>query len=291
MRRVCLTIGIIFFGLCLSTQVWSFGLAPAIIELEGERGQILESRFTLVNEDLEEKTFYFEILKFEAKDESGSPEFIPFEEDHEDLPEWITFENKSLIVPARSFIEVLFNITIPTDTPSGGYYAAITVSNSKPIDETVAPTIRNKTAILIFLDIEGETLEKAALLDFVAPKIVSKTAGTFSYRIQNQGNVYLKPKGTIVLKDVFGRTLIEVDANPDENRVLSETTRKIKTNFSGKTAFGPVTAKLQLEYGEQNQKLSDSITFWVLPWKILLTGFGTIMVLCVGLTTLVKRKR
>lgn len=291
MRRLCLTTGIIFFGLCLSTQVWSFGLAPAIIELSGEQSKILESRFTLVNDKDQEKTFYFETIKFEAKDESGSPRFIPYEEDRSDLPEWITFAEKSLIVPARSFVEVPFTVAVPSGIQSGGYYAAITVSDSRPPTEATTPTIQNKTAILIFLNVKGENIEKATLSDFQTSKILDKTSGTFSYKIENQGNVYLKPTGTIILKDIFGRILAEVDANPEGSRVLNNTIRKIEADFSGKLTIGPVTAELNLKYGEQNQKLADSLVFWVLPWKILLLAAGISIVLIVGLKTFVKNKK
>ena len=288
MRKTCLIIGLIFFTCCLSRQVWAFAVAPAIVEMSGNRGEILKDTFTLINNNNTEKTFYFETLKFEAKDESGSPKFIPYNEDHSELLEWISFENKTLTVPAESFVEVPFLVVIPTDIKSGGYYAAITISDSQlPVDVTV-PTIQTQTAVLLFLNVKGENSEQAALLDFLGPKILETTKGTLTYRIQNQGNVYLKPEGTIVLKDIFGRIVTTTEANPEGNRVLAITTRKIEVPFKGSWAIGPVTAALNLTYGDEQKELSDSVTIWIIPQKIL---FILLTLFIITATIIVKRKK
>lgn len=288
MRRVCLIIGLIFFTCCLSRQVWAFVAAPAVIDISGNRGEALESKFTLVNNNEKEETYYFSTLRFEAEGESGSPKFIPFNQDHSELPEWISFENSALIVPAKSFVEVPFSVAIPTDIKSGGYYAAITISNSQPPTDASVPTVQAQTAILVFLNVKGENNEQAALLDFSALKILWQTTGTLTYRIQNQGNVYLKPEGTIILKDIFGRTVATVDANPEGNRAMTGTTRKIETPFQTSWAIGPITAELNLTYGDQQKELSDSVTFWILPWKILSILLTVVIVIVI--VTIKKKK-
>ncbi|MFH1089758.1 MAG: hypothetical protein V1716_05045 [Candidatus Uhrbacteria bacterium] len=292
MRKICLLVAIIFFSCCLSRQVWAFSAAPAVIEISGNRGEQIENKFTLVNESKTEETYYIDTLKFEANDESGTPKFIPYSEDHSELPEWLSFPTKTIKVPAESYIEFPFSVVIPSDIKSGGYYAAITISDDQPTADPKSSTIQTKTALLVFLNVKGENNEQAALLDFtVLPKWNEKLAGTLTYRIQNQGNVYLKPKGTITFKNLFGQTIASIEANPEENKILSETTRKIDLTFDQGLNIGPITAELNLEYGEEQKTIQASTTMWVIPWKILLVGFISILLVIIGLRILNKKKK
>ena len=291
MRKICLLITAIFFSFCLSRQVWAFTVAPAVIEISGNRGEQIENKFTLVNVSKLEETYYIDTLKFKADDESGVPKFIPYAEDHSGLQEWLAFPTKTIKVPAESYIEFPFPIAIPNDIKSGGYYAAITVSNNQPPSDVSSQSIQNKTAILLLLNVKGENIEQAALLDFfVSPKLNEKLAGTFTYRIQNQGNVYLTPKGTITFKNLLGQTIASIDANPESSKVLSETTRKIESDFDKGLNIGPITAELNLEYGEEQKKISATTTVWIIPWKILTAGLVSLSIIVIGLLILNKRK-
>lgn len=308
MRRV-LFIFIALFLIWIPTQyALAFAVAPNSLEISGNRGETIAQKFSLVNTKDNDQTFYLDVIKFTASDESGSPKFIPFEQDHNNLPEWISFKNKSVTVPSRSWAEINFTISIPQDIASGGYYAAITVSESP--SEVVASngaTIQVKTAILLFLTVNGETVEQAGLLDFsVTPTTwTDQLVGKFNYRIQNQGNVHLTPTGTITFKDIFGRTIITVDANPEQSRALPNTTRLFEGTFGNKEigffsvienqitnlTIGPISANLETIYGGSNQKIEATTTFWLIPWQLLLTVVGLILILLIVSRVLAKISR
>jgi hypothetical protein len=271
--------------------VWAFGVAPAVLDTSGSRDETVNQSFTLVNDNELDTMFYFETLKVEAKDESGSPKFIPYNTDHSELPDWITLSTKKLVVPARSFVEVPFSINIPSDIESKSYYAAITVTDQAPAN---VDSIQTKTAILVFLTVKGQTIEQASLLDLVVlPSQSDRFLGTATYRIQNQGNVYLQPTGEIIFKDIFGRTLSITDANPENSRVLPETTRAFETGFGNENywsnlAIGPISAELTLNYGVEG-KMNSKTTFWIIPWQLILSIIGLLTIL-IGIKTSLKKK-
>ena len=43
---------------------------------------------------------------------------------------------------------------------------------------------------------------------------------SFETRIQNLGNVHVKPKGSIVVKNMFGKEVVAVPLNPDNFIIL-----------------------------------------------------------------------
>lgn len=280
--------------LLLPLHAEAASIAPSVLEVTAKRGQVLTELFTIVNASGSENTYYVEVIKFEPTQDGAGPKFIPYEEDHAGLPEWIVLPMAEVRVPANSKGDVPFEIAIPSDVASGGYYGAITVSQS-PADLVASngAIVEAKTAMLLLLTVEGETVESLELLDFTdhGGSLRSDLAQSFSYRVQNQGNVHLMPLGSVTIKDLFGRTITAYDANAQMNRILPGSTREYQVNAAQidggiisllsrqmkALAVGPMTATLSITYGTSQQFITASSTFWYVPWQLLIALFILIM--------------
>jgi len=275
-----------------STQ--AVAIAPAVIELEGERGQVLNFEIAVGNLANENETYYLSTLKFDAASESGSPNFIPYEVDHSGLPEWILLPEKTINVPPDGISSLIINIAIPNDVPSGGYYAAIVASRSpEQVDANVA--VQAQTAALVLLTVTGESKEQAALLDFVGPGSTNRLPIDFEYRIQNQGNVHLTPSGYIKVYDIFGGETATINVNQDGGRVLPNSTRTYQatwiqsesvgsgfinelTNEWQNFGLGRYKAEFELEYAP-GQVLKAQTAFWIIPWRLITVSIMVMLIL------------
>lgn len=282
-------------------------VSPATLDLSGNRGEIIDSKFTVINAQSTDQTYYLDTLSFSAKDNSGEPQFASVKTNDE-LAKWIQFSSDRINVPARSKVDVPFSVHLPADTKSGSFQTAITVSNApSEIVATNGAVVEAKTAILVFLTVNGESIKKAALLDFTTnvKGIQSNLRQTFIYRLQNQGNVYFIPNGVIEIKDIFGRVVYMIDANAEKNRVLPNSTRSFMASVDDKSlgwmqtirnqaslfAFGPLTSTLQLNFGDGFQPVHASTSFWYVPYQLLLTVLVVIVAVMTGYYSLSKRKR
>ncbi|MEK7614880.1 MAG: hypothetical protein AAB431_00665 [Patescibacteria group bacterium] len=284
-------------------SVRAISLAPAVLEMTATRGSVVQQTISVINTKGTEQTYFVGIMKFKPSVEGESPVFISPQEDQTELPQWIRLPFTEFRVAANTKAEVPFEVAVPLDVKSGGYYAALTVSQAP--GEVVADNgaiIEAKVAVLLLLTVEGETEEKLALLDFHSDKsdLTSQLGGVFTYRLQNQGNVHVTPKGTLKLTDLFGRTLIESDANPELGRVLPGSTRAYELGIEtqkdffwivkdqiGFFAIGPIKATLDLSYGEEGQQIYSSFSFWHFPWQLLVT-IGVPLIVLLGLFHLKK---
>lgn len=285
MRRLAF-FALIAFILAPLHHASAFGVSPAMMELSGPRGEVLRSTFSIINDKPNAETFYLRRMKFMARDEGGAPQFIPYHQDHAGFPEWIIFDADQIDIPAFTKAEIPFSIAIPSDAASGGHYAAITISEA-PYDivSQGASSVSAQTAILLFLTVAGETHEQAALLDFSVTGLEQAllgSGGQFTYRIQNQGNVHITPTGAITLTDLFGRTLLQLDANEGSGRVLPNTTRTFEISIEPKEqtgvdkffarltnfVIGPVTASLNLTYGSTSIPLTATDVTWHFSWPL-----------------------
>ncbi|MBU0646504.1 hypothetical protein KJ611_03475 [Patescibacteria group bacterium] len=280
----------------------AFSVAPGIVEISSDRGQTIETSISLINIADTAITVYLSKQKFEPNESSGAPKFIPYDDNHSGLVDWLQFPADRITVEARTKVDVPVSIVVPNDIPSGGYYGAAVFSEAPhEIVATNGASINAKTAVLLLLTVNGETDAKIALLDFTSPQagsLVSLPSGEFTYRLQNQGNVHVQPQGTIILKDILGRIVSVANPNPAEGRVLPNSTRTYTGQFGPEEnggfvqtvktqwqnfALGPVKAVLDLSYGSNQQVLTSELSFWVLPWQLLITILVIVLILGLAL--------
>lgn len=261
-------------------------VSPATLDLQASKGETISSTFTVINTSAAEQKYFLDTLGFKPHDESGTPQFLEKDKSSA-FTKWIQFSSEQITVPARSKVDVPFEIIVPSDVAAGNQEVAITISSApSDIVATNGAIIEAKTALLVFLTIKGETIKQAALLDFidsVGSNARSELSGNFSYRIQNQGNVYAIPVGTIQFKDLFGRVLLKMDANEMKGRILPGSTRKFEVRVDVKQnglldqiknqmqtfAIGPITSELSIELGDGFEPIYAQTTFWYVPYQMI----------------------
>ncbi len=273
------------FALLLSPLfVQAAAVAPSVIELSSQRGEVIDSSFRILNTGASEQVYYLDTLSFDADGEDGSPLFTPENNSVTPFLTWFDFPLLEITVPAQAKVDVPFSVVVPDDVPSGSYHGAITVSTApSDVVATNGATIEARIAILVFLVIEGETVEKLELLDFTLDQTQATLPfGIFKYRIQNQGNVHLAPEGEIVLKNLFGQVIATIEANENKARILPGSTRTYTVDFGADLnllntvgfqlrhlVIGPVTAELNVTYSE-NESLTSQAQLMVIPIELLI---------------------
>jgi hypothetical protein len=98
----------------------------------------------------------------------------------------------------------------------------------------------------------------------------------FTIRIQNNGNIHVKPIGEIRIENMFGKEVKIVEVNKGGGNVLPNSKRKFIEHWKDDFGFGKYTAKLGLSYGtsaanggQGKQSLYIEKDFWIIPWKIV----------------------
>jgi hypothetical protein len=288
---------------------------PTRLEIEGDPGQTLYHELEIYNEGDQEVTFYISSQNFEARGETGSPYFLP--DTSTGLASWI-FSAENVVVGPKERVKFPYEIRIPQDAKSGGYFASIffgTIPPSPEGEEQV--TLGSKTGTLVFLNISGDTLEKAGVIEFKTKggNVFSYLPVTMYYRFSNDGERKIIPVGTIDIKCMFGRTISTLDANNSKGNVLPKSVRRFeivwsKLNQNNVTekgnienneliaenqdinigffeavkmqkdnfAIGKYSAELNLKYGD-NKTSTNQLVFWVIPWQILTLIIGTLILL------------
>ncbi len=307
MNRVILATILVLGSLGFAQAVLALTISPLKMEFSVDPGDIINSQFILINEERETKTVYSSFQNFEAGDETGSPKFLSEETD---LATWIECPSEVTLKPNEQKL-IPFRIKIPEDAEPGGHFAAIFWGTIPPKTEgrsTVA--IGSKLGILVLLKVSGDITEQGELLEFNTlgqRKFFSHLPVTLYYRFENKGNVQLKPKGDIEIKNIFGKTSAVLEANEAKGNVLPKSIRRFEVKWNPekivegkgffnelkkeKTGFalGRYSANLDLKWGEKGQSSQAKLSFWIVPWRILSLGILIVLILIFLLVKGVKR--
>ena len=290
------------------------------LDLSLEPGNSYDGELQVSNRNKTESlTLNLSVVDFKAQDETGAPQLIKDSKektawslkDYIELPQQVTIApNETVRVPIR--------VSMPSDIGAGSYYSAIEYAANNPEDKERV-NISAAGVTLVFVTVPGQVNQQMSLLQFGAfVPAKSGTTGSFkglyfsdrpkvlAYRLKNDGNVAEEPKATIQVKNMGGKVVYEIkDANYQHQLALRGQTRRFNvcinpenvTNTDAglevnsvvcgdteKLTPGRYTAELAVTYGSngnETRQLTDTATFWYLPWW-LLGVISVIIALIVG---------
>lgn len=300
MRRPFLVKSIITSILFLPVYVSALTISPTKIEVAADPGQTVINEIEVYNEQQEVKTFYLTYENFEPRGETGAPYFIG---GGAGLASWIESTERFEIQPGEK-ITVPYSITVPADSPAGGYFAGIFFGTQPPlVGEESEVAIGGKVGTLVLLRVNGDINEAGGLLDFKAGDsfLLSSLPITFSYRFNNNGGDRVVPKGQITVKNSFFQEAATLAVNGIEGSVLPGSIRKFETIWEDDTLapnasffsivkyqlshfqFGVYQAILDISWGESNQHGTAKTWLVIVPWQLLLVVGALLIVLFKGL--------
>lgn len=217
------------------------------------------------------------INDFESDDDTGTPRIIF--EDKNDTPSIKPFfgELGSFPIPPGEAVTIEFDISLPADTPAGGYYGVLrfvaTPEGSEGTD-TGQVALTASIAVPVLIEVPGEVTEQIQLRNILFYR--NNIAGTFftvkpeqlGVQIINQGNGFSKPFGTVTVTNPLGDEIMNYELNNSNPRsnVLPDSTRSFRSDLEGVKIPGRYTATADVSFGNGGEVLRMSKAFWYLPY-------------------------
>ena len=275
------------FGLFQTAQALTLG--PALIEAEAEPGESLWQKIKLFNETNQTLTIYPSLENFQPSKDNKQPEFLG-DNDPAGAARWIKVPINQIKLKSGEAKEVMLKIQIPSLAEPGGHYVALFWSEQSMKNVGIGTVSRQ--AILFFFKIKGEIKEEAKII-FFTRKADSRPL-EFSLRLENSGNIHLKPVGKLGVTNWWGQKKGEILFNPLAQAILPQSQRQFDLSWPGaKASWLPYFVSGKILYGSVAKELKISLTkFWLLPenwtWKIGRMAFVIILILLA--LKIVKRK-
>lgn len=288
-------------------SVQALTLVPPSLEYSTVKGQTIDGKVKLLNNENRSLVLTPSTSNFGAKDESGEPDF-KFDAPSADLASWIQIDKKPVTVEPGETKEIAFKIAVPIDAEPGGHYAGIFFASGGTATGGGQIGVQSKLGTLVILTIEGNIREQAAISSVTlgGSTTVSRPPVHFNIRINNSGNVHIKPKGKVTVLNMFGGE-VETLSLPQDKNVLPGQTRLFevtwvkksaaspKGNFFGEIgaeftnfALGTYTANIEATYGQTDKTMISKVKFTIIPWRALTVLVLGIIIIILILTVGIK---
>ncbi len=284
-----------------NSQGLALEIAPPVLNFVVNPGETIKSEIAIRDISDSPLLVTSEINDFTASgDESGNPKIITdgSEPSPYSLISWVSkFPN--LTLKPRQLEKLPLVIRVPANAAPGGYYGVVRFTASAPAGTTSSVSLAPSLGALIMIRIKGAATEKVSVAEFYTEKDDNRSSFfeeipfNFVERVNNEGNVYEQPVGTILVKDMFGKPVVNINVNSESRNILPKSIRKFsqpmdKTALGTGILFGKYTAELKLNYGDK-LSATQTLSFWVIPWRLILLALFLVIVAIIGIRALIIR--
>lgn len=275
---------------------------PPLINLKGDPGETLKTNISLRDVANSPLIVSNEINDFTADGDSGTPKILLDNKEPSpySIRDWINPIPKVLLNP-KEVHKMKVTIHIPDSAAPGGYFGVVRFTGQAPSVEGTGVGLSASIGSLVFVRVNGQANEKMSTDSFYTSgdgehkKIFfGKVPVQFVEKLKNEGNLYEQPTGMVTITDMFGHKVASLLINMQKRYVLPGSTRKFtqsldKSAIGNKMLFGRYTVKMEVTYGANKQRLVESTSFIVIPWRLIGGAIIALIVLYFVLRTLIKR--
>lgn len=279
-------------------------IGPPVVNLSGDPGQVITTNINIRDIAGTNLLVKSQINDFIAsKNEDGTPQILL--EEGQTSPysfkSWLTPIPQMTLKP-QEIRTVKVTITIPANASPGGYYGVIRFTGTPPELEGTGVSLSASLGSLVFITVNGEAKQGMEIEEFVATQggttssLFQSAPVVFKERLKNTGNIHEKPSGLVTVKDMFGNIVATLGVNQPVKDILPNSVRKFEssldsTNIGNKLLFGLYHAELSVNYGtgESKKTITSTISFWVIPYTLILFLIGLLVIVFFVLRFLIRR--
>jgi hypothetical protein len=268
-----------------------FVLEPAKNEVILEPGQSTREKISIINRMDKSVTFQIQVEDIVGSDNMFEQvKLLGEDRGPYSLKDFIIPEITEFTLESGEKITIPVDVNLPTDSEPRGYYGALIVSSkgeesNSSVDDGASGTTQIVTRLgsIFLVRVNGDLLESSRISDFktVGPeqKLYSDHPKGFEVSVKNEGNVHLVHYGEIKIKNMLGREVGSLPINAFFS--LPDSTRYREIKWPESFAFGFYSAEVYLYqgFGDENEFLNDKISFFVLPWKLVVIALTVAIIL------------
>jgi len=267
-------------------------ITPHRIEKNVDPGDVVEAYVSVTNTYTSPQEFYSYLGDFGPRGEAGDIILYPAgTRDEISIASWVDISPGPFHMQPGERKDIRVNFRVPDDIGPGGYYGAIIFGpeppKADPVEGGAVVTMAHQAGVLALLNVTGGATEDARVREFSVDKNFYSTPFdvNFRVRIENLGNIHIKPAGNIRIDNMLGERVDSVKVNYQGGNILPGGTRRFNSVWRGDLGFGRYTANLVLTFGTPPAEgglgmrtITATSTFWIFPWDIIIPSlFGLVL--------------
>lgn len=311
-----------FTAFAADSQPRDFSLivSPSPLVTTAKPGVQTELELKIRNSGTAQEKLKIETCRFAIDETTGK---VTLEKDKpSEVSQWVSFSKPTFTVDSGAWATEKVRIAVPKQA---GFSYSFALIISRANDQTTIESgrvIKGSVAVFTLINVDRPgAVRKLEATDFTSDHVIYEyLPAQFKTTFKNTGNTIVQPSGNVFIQrgsnDKTPLTAMPVnDAGgyilPGSKRLLTSnwqdgfpvyhtnteqdgsTKQDLVWDWSKLSNFriGLYTAKLVAIYddGHRDVPLEKEVTFWVVPWRILLGVLAIMVVLGVGLLSFIRK--
>lgn len=261
-------------------------ISPPLAELKADPGQVINTTLKIRNVTQQTLVVSSEVNDFTAGGEDGQPKLLLEEAESSpySVKDWVS-TIPEVTLKSGEQKPVTITLSVPGNASPGGHYGVVRFTGTPPGLEGTGVSLSASIGQLILVNVSGNVTESARIAEIFASQN-NERSGWFEYgpitiveRIENTGNIHIKPSGTVRVTNMFGQETASFSLNEKGGNVLPGSIRKFEQQMDKKLLFGRYTIQVDAVYGSESKITTGSSTFWVIPYKLILMAIAAIILI------------
>lgn len=205
-------------------------LSPTRVKLSLNPNSQEDKKFKVINTGKSEFTFKVYTAPYQVADEKYNPTFNT-ETNRTQISRWIIVPKEEFSLKPGEDVEIPYSVSVPSDVPSGGQYAAIFAETTDDSDAGGSIVAKKRVGLLVHSRISGDTRDSGEIVSYDYKKWQYEAPLNTTWRIKNTGNTDFEVSTQMKVKNIWGK---EVYSSEEvKSIVFPETTRAIDVSWTG----------------------------------------------------------
>ncbi len=253
----------------------SLGLSAIPPRLEittASPGDVITKEIKVRNESRTEKVITVSVEDFIVVDDVGTPVRVETENQNDNrwaAANWIQISPTQIKLKPGETKALVLTLLVPENATPGGHYAMVLYNHNA--DTAITQTgaaIETKVGSLVYVTIPGDINENAQVKEFSTNKFFEYGPVNFKTIITNLSDIHIAPAGSINIYNTFGLRSHQLKLS--NTNIFPYTSREFDNTLDRKFMFGYYRASLNAVYGPSGKPINATISFWVIPYKIVI---------------------
>ena len=258
-----------------------FTIFPAKLSLEVNKGSEYNGVIRLTNDGDDKTMVLADVQDILPTSGSSGYSYLPKAPGITTLVDWIEVSRKPFELKAHQTREIPFTIKVPADASAGSRFAVIFFATGS-LTSGGQLNVSARTGTVGLLTIPGDFKQTGEILNFRAPEFIWKRNPiTFKFDFQNTGTVYFEPKGTIVVTNIFGKKIVNIEVAG--NVVLPTGMRTLEAVWPKPSwLLGIYKTHLAISVTGKGDVATKDAVFYALPFYPSLGALGILIILIIA---------
>ncbi|KKU82768.1 MAG: hypothetical protein UY10_C0024G0004 [Microgenomates group bacterium GW2011_GWA2_47_8] len=200
------------------------------------------------------------------------------------LASWLTVAPSQNTLQPNESGSISVVIDVPNDALPGGHYAMVvhqpTTGALDGENAGSATGINQRVGTLLYVIVDGPINEAAFIRDFSFTDFMEFGPVPFSFAVENESDVHIRPQMNIDIYNLFGRKVTTIQ--PTTKNIFPYESRSFSGQWEQIWGTGPYTARLTMSFGDHGAVVIARTSFWLLPVKLVIALIALIGILIIA---------